>query len=147
MLPDVEGESAVRAEERLREGTIIWLTTVTSSGQPQTSPVGYAWDGTTILIISNPGAPKIRNLRGNPKVALHLDLDDGAEAHSVLTIEGIADREDAPPGQPAQLSEKEVSAYLDKHLESMNWAGLTPEDTFADFSTVIRVTPTRARSY
>jgi hypothetical protein len=29
----------------------------------------------------------------------------------------------------------------------MRWAGLTPEKTFADFSTVIRVTPTRVRSY
>ncbi|GLW09423.1 hypothetical protein Misp01_45520 [Microtetraspora sp. NBRC 13810] len=147
MLPNLEGEAGVRAEQRLQDQSIIWLTTVNSDGQPQTSPVGYTWDGTTLLIISNPGAPKIRNLRGNPKVSLHLDLDGDAEQFSVLTVEGVAEMDHAAPGEPAPLTESEVAAYLEKHLESMRWAGLTPEQTFADFSTVIRVKPTRARSY
>ncbi|MFI6518021.1 pyridoxamine 5'-phosphate oxidase family protein [Spirillospora sp. NPDC050679] len=149
MLPNLDGEAAASAEQRLRDETIIWLTTVRPDGQPQTSPVGYVWDGTTFLIISNPAAPKIRNLRGNPKVTLHLDLDLDREAErfSVLTVEGVAELEPAPPGGSAPLSEQEVSAYLDKHLESMRWAGLTPEETFADFSTAVRVKPIRARCY
>jgi len=147
VLPDLEGEAGVRAEQRLHDQTVIWLTTVKPDGQPQTSPVGYVWDGATFLIISNPGAPKVRNLRGNPKVALHLDLDAAAETYSVLTIEGVAKLDPAPPGEPAPLSDGEISAYLEKHLESMRWAGVTPEETFADYSTVIRVTPSRARSY
>ncbi|MFC9977464.1 nitroreductase/quinone reductase family protein [Spirillospora sp. NPDC127200] len=147
MLPHLDGEAAADAERRLRDETIIWLTTVRPNGQPQTSPVGYVWDGAAFLIISNPAAPKIRNLRANPKVTLHLDLDRDAERFSVLTIEGVAELEPAPPGGPAPLSEREVSAYLDKHLESMRWAGLTPEQAFADFSTAIRVTPIRARCY
>jgi len=106
--------------------------------------MGYVRDGTSFLIVSSPDAPKDRNLRGNPKVALNLDLDGDAEEHSVLTIEGVAELEAAPPGRPAPLSEAETSAYVEKHLESMRWAGLTPEQTFADFSTVIRVTPCRA---
>ncbi|MEV4161786.1 nitroreductase/quinone reductase family protein [Nonomuraea dietziae] len=147
MLPNLDGEAGASAEQRLQDETIIWLTTVRPDGQPQTSPVGYVWDGVRFLIISNPGAPKIRNLRDNPKVTLHLDLDGNAERFSVLTIEGIAELEPAPPGGPAPLNEREVSAYLEKHLESMRWAGLTPEQTFADFSTAIRVTPSRARCY
>jgi hypothetical protein len=89
-----------------------------------------------------PDAPKARNLRGNRKVALNLDLD--AETHSVLTIEGVSELEAAPPGRPAPVSEAETSAYVEKHMESIRWAGSTPEQTFADFSTVIRVTPSRA---
>jgi len=147
MLPNLVGEADARAEQRLQDQTIIWLTTISSDGQPQTSPVGYAWDGATFLIISNPGAPKVRNLRDNPKVSLHLDLDGDAEQYSVLTIEGVAELEPAPPGGSAPLSEQEISAYLEKHLESMRWAGLTPEETFADFSTAIRVKPIRARCY
>jgi PPOX class probable F420-dependent enzyme len=147
MLPNLGAGAGVRAEQRLRDQTVIWLTTVNSDGQPQTSPVGYVWDGARFLIISKPGITKVRNLRDNPRVALHLDLDGDAEEFSVLTIEGVAEMDAAPPGRPAPLSEGEISAYVAKHLESMRWAGVTPEETFADFSTVIRVTPTRARSY
>ncbi|MGP4022955.1 pyridoxamine 5'-phosphate oxidase family protein [Actinomadura sp. 3N407] len=147
MFLDLEGERADRAEARLREETVIWLTTVTPDGQPQTSPVGYVWNGTTFLIISAPGTPKVRNLRGNARVALHLDLDTGSEDHSVLTVEGVAELDHAPPGGLAPVSEAEVSAYLEKHLETMNEVGMTPEEVFAEFSTAIRVTPTRVRSY
>ncbi|GAA1211869.1 pyridoxamine 5'-phosphate oxidase family protein [Pseudonocardia alaniniphila] len=147
MLPNLVDEAADRAEHRLRDQTVIWLTTVSPDGQPQTSLVGYAWHDTTFVILSRPGAPKVRNLRANPKVALHLDLDGDAENHSVLTIEGIAALSFAPPGESAPLSASETSAYVEKHLESMRWAGVTPEETFADFSAVIRVTPVRARSY
>lgn len=147
MLPHLDHEAGTRAEQRLQAHTVMWLTTVSSGGQPQTSPVGYVWDGSTFLILSKPGTPKVHNLRGNPRVALHLDLDGDAEQHSVLTIEGLAEVHPARPGEPAPLNDGEVTAYLDKHLESMHWAGVTPEETFADFSTVIRVTPTHARSY
>ncbi|MBF9135454.1 nitroreductase family deazaflavin-dependent oxidoreductase [Plantactinospora sp. S1510] len=147
MLPHLGTEAGIRAEQRLRDETVIWLTTVNPDGQPQTSPVGYVWDGARFLIISKPGIAKVRNLRDNPRVALHLDLDGDAEEFSVLTIEGVAELDPAPPGEPAPLREDEISGYVQKHLESMRWAGVTPEETFADFSTVIRVTPTRARSY
>ncbi|MEW2356017.1 nitroreductase/quinone reductase family protein [Spirillospora sp. NPDC029432] len=147
MLPDLKDERAVRAEERLRGNTVVWLTTVTSDGRPQTSPVGYVWDGSTFLIISAPAAPKVRNLRGNPRVALHLDLDTADEQHSVLTIEGVAELDPAPPGGRAPLTEDEVSAYLDKHLDAMNGAGMTPDEAFTELSTAIRVKPTRVRSY
>ncbi|MFB4316511.1 pyridoxamine 5'-phosphate oxidase family protein [Actinomadura sp. 21ATH] len=147
MLADLAEERAVRADGRLRANTIIWLTTVTPDGQPQTSPVGYTWDGHTFLIISAPAAPKVRNLRGNPRVALHLDLDTADEEHSVLTIEGIAELDQAPPGGPAPLTGDEVAAYLEKHREAMDGAGMTPEEAFTELSTVIRVRPTRARSY
>ncbi|MBE1485352.1 pyridoxamine 5'-phosphate oxidase family protein [Plantactinospora soyae] len=147
MLPHLGAEAGVRAEQRLRDQSVIWLTTVNPDGQPQTSPVGYVWNGTKFLVISKPGIAKVRNLRHNPRVALHLDLDADAEEFSVLTIEGVAELDPAPPGGSAPLSPDEVSAYVAKHLESMRWAGVTPEETFADFSTVIRVTPTRVRSY
>ncbi|WP_165966699.1 pyridoxamine 5'-phosphate oxidase family protein [Actinomadura sp. 7K507] len=147
MLPDLEGERAARAEERLRKETVIWLTTVTPDGQPQTSPVGYVWNGKTFLMISAPGTPKIRNLRGNARVALHLDLDTASEDHSVLTIEGVAELDPAPAGGPAPLDEDEIAAYMEKHRESMDSAGMTPGEVFTELSTVIRVAPARVRSY
>jgi PPOX class probable F420-dependent enzyme len=147
MLPNLTAEAAARAEERLREQTVVWLTTVTPDGRPQTSPVGYLWDGATFLILSRPGAPKVRNVRGNPKVALHLDLDGDVDSFSVLTIEGLATLESASADRRAPLTGSESAAYVDRYRESMEWAGTTPEETFADYSTVIRVVPARARLY
>ncbi len=40
-----------------------------------------------------------------------------------------------------------VAIYVAKYHEAMSSEGLTPEQALADFSTVIRITPTRARSY
>lgn len=87
-MTDFQGERGARAERRLRDETVIWLTTVRSDGQPQTSPVGFLWDGATFLILSQPGSLKVRNMRANPKVALHLDT--GKEDPEVLTLEGVA---------------------------------------------------------
>lgn len=140
MLPNLDGEAGARAEQRLRDETIVWLTTVRPDGQPQTSPVGFVWDGYRFLILTEPGKPKLRNLRGNPKVALHLDLEKDTEDGGVLTIEGVATLD------PEPLAEGEVSVYLDRYLDAMHGAGLTPEEAFAQLSAVIRVTPTRARS-
>lgn len=143
MLPNLEAEPGVRAERRLHDETIVWLTTVRPDGQPQTSPVGFVWDGARFLILSSPGSPKVRNLRSNPKVALHLDLGSGKE-EGVLTLEGVATLDPAPA---ARLGAEETTAYLERHLDAIHEAGLTPEEAFAELSAVIRVTPTRTRFY
>jgi PPOX class probable F420-dependent enzyme len=131
-----------RAEHRLRHQQTAWLTTVRPNGQPQSSPVGYLWDGTGFLVITQPRAAKVRNLRANPRVALHLELDETAtDDGGVLSIEGTATVEPGPP--PAA----EAAAYVARYREEIDSQGLTAEAVFADYSTVIRVTPTRVRSY
>jgi PPOX class probable F420-dependent enzyme len=147
MLPNLDSENAARAEQRLGEETNVWLTTVRADGQPQTTPVGFVWDGKTFLIVTEPGSPKVRNLRGNPKVALHLDFEKDPKGGGVLTLEGVATVDFAPQGEPAQLSEDERAAYLDRHLDAIRSVGLTPAEAFAHYSAVIRVTPTRVRFY
>jgi PPOX class probable F420-dependent enzyme len=143
MLPGLDEDSDARAEQRLRSEHEIWITTVRSDGQPQASPVGFLWDGTSFLIVSQPNSQKIRNLRGNPKVALHLDIDregDGSNG-GILTLEGSATLD------PDTLSETEAAVYVDKYQEAMRSAQLTAEELFAEYSAVIRVVPTRTRAY
>jgi PPOX class probable F420-dependent enzyme len=128
--------------QRLQDEQEIWITTVRPDGQPQTSPVGYLWDGESFLILSQPNAPKVRNLRENPKVALHLDIDrDSDDDGGVITIEGTASID------PEPLSSAEAAAYETKFREAMASAGMTPAEVFAQFSAVIRITPTRTRVY
>ncbi len=44
---DTTTDAGARAESRLREEMIIWLTTVLSDGQPQSVPVWFLWEGET----------------------------------------------------------------------------------------------------
>jgi PPOX class probable F420-dependent enzyme len=141
-LPGIDEERTARAERRLRDEQEIWITTVRADGQPQASPVGFLWDGASFLILSQPDSQKVRNLSRNPRVALHLDIDREAEQDGgVITLEGDA-RLDPDP-----IGDHEAALYVEKYEEVMRWAELTPEALFADFSAVIRVTPSRTRVY
>ena len=141
-LPGLDDERDARAQQRLRHEQEIWITTVRSDGQPQASPVGFLWDGTSFLILSQPGSQKVRNLRGNPYVALHVEIDRQAEHDGgVVTLEGTAGLD------PDPITEQDATVYAEKYEQVMRSAGLTPEELFAEYSAVIRVRPRRARVY
>ena len=134
---DATTDQGKHAAERLRDEQIIWLTTVTPSGQPQSSPVWFIWDGRTILLFSKPDSGKIRNLAANPAVALHL-ADDG-DGGDIVSIEGRAEL------LPERLTATELQPYLEKYAEGITDIGLTPESMASTYSQAIRVTPSRIR--
>jgi len=45
VLIDEGSELGARVARRLREETVVWLTTVAPSGAPLPRPVGFLWDG------------------------------------------------------------------------------------------------------
>jgi nitroimidazol reductase NimA-like FMN-containing flavoprotein (pyridoxamine 5'-phosphate oxidase superfamily) len=49
---DTTTETGARAERRLREEEIAWISTVRSDGQPQSVPIWFLWEGETFLICS-----------------------------------------------------------------------------------------------
>jgi PPOX class probable F420-dependent enzyme len=123
---------------RLAGEQIGWLTTVNPSGQPQSSPVWFVWDGESLWLRSQPHAGKVRNVGANPGVAFHL-ADDG-HGGSIVTIEGRASLD----GDPGEV----MDAYLAKYDQAIRGAlQTTPEQLAADYSTMIRITPTRARAW
>lgn len=128
-----------RAEQRLEEELIIWLTTVSPFGQPQTSPVWFLWDGQEFLIYSQAGTARTRNIDANPRVSLNLDGDGRGGA--VVTVEGNARLD---PEAPAS---HEVHEYSAKYREKIAGHGWTPESFAIDYPIPIRITPTRARSW
>ena len=92
---DTTTEAGGRAERRLNEEKIAWLTTVRQDGQPQSVPVWFLWDGQTFLNYSQPGRQKLRNIETNPRV--DLNLNSNAQGGDVVRAEGVADIvEDAP---------------------------------------------------
>jgi PPOX class probable F420-dependent enzyme len=128
-----------RVEARLRHNLMAWLTSVRPDGQPVSVPVWFlAREDGTILLYSRPGTAKLRNLAGNPKVSLTLDVTD--IGRNIVRIEGVA--EQAHDQSPAN----EQPAYLAKYLERME-ALFGSSERFAElFSAALIITPTRLRT-
>jgi PPOX class probable F420-dependent enzyme len=136
---DASAPAGARAAARLRAEHIIWLTTVSPAGQPQTSPVWFLYADGEFLIYSLANTARTRNLRANRRVSLHLDGD--GRGGNVLTIEGEA-RVD-PETPPAN----EMDAYREKYAESIARNGWTPESFAGDYPVAVWVRPTRVRSW
>jgi hypothetical protein len=51
---DVTTKWGKHAEQRLQSNRIAWLTTVGGDGRPYTVPIGFVWEGQTLLIFSQP---------------------------------------------------------------------------------------------
>ena len=134
---DPDDPKHARADEKLRHEIAAWLTTVTPDGQPQSTPIWFLWDGSTFLIFSQPGRPKLANIAAEPKVSLHLVGDP--EGEDVVTIEGVAALDPASPPLDA------LPAYVEKYASSIAGLGWTPASMAADYTVALRVTPTRFR--
>jgi PPOX class probable F420-dependent enzyme len=128
-----------RAEQRLRDERIAWLTTVRRDGTPQPTPVWYLWDGDGFLLYSQPGTQKLRNIAANPHVTLHLDGD--GRGGNVVVVTGDAAVDDSAP--PASA----VPEYLERYGPFIERNGWTPESFSADYSVPIRVRATRLRGH
>ncbi len=88
--------------DRLKSDDFAWLTTVARSGQPVPKLVWFFFDGTDIVVYTEPGAAKVRHIGNHPQVSLNLDSDGngggiivvGGQAR--IDAEGTDPREDAP---------------------------------------------------
>jgi PPOX class probable F420-dependent enzyme len=136
---NLSADVAAALDERLRAEDIGWLTTVSRDGQPQSSPVWFLWDDGEFLVYAQPQSPKVRNIRAHPQVSLNLNSNDRGGA--VVTFEASASiAADQPPVDQAD-------AYLAKYRAEIASIGTTPERMAADYSTALRLTPTRVRVF
>jgi PPOX class probable F420-dependent enzyme len=118
---------------RLRQGKIIWLTTVDSHNTPQPRPVWFHWDGETILIFSERQKAKLRHIAGNPRVALNFNTDEDGGDVAVLT--GNARILDEP------LDPNRVKTYLRKYRASIKDLGMTIKEFSDAYAVPLLVTP------
>ncbi len=138
MLNLTDEQSAALAS-RLQDESIAWITTVTGDGQPQSSPVWFLWDDDKFLIYAQPRSWKIRNVRANPLVSVHLNSDD--EGGAIATFEGRAEVSESH--EPT----RQDSAYLEKYRDGIASIGMTTEQFDAEYSSAILIIPTRVRVY
>jgi PPOX class probable F420-dependent enzyme len=128
-----------RVEARLRHNLIAWLTSVRPDGQPVSVPVWFLMreDG-TILLYSQPGKAKLRNIADNPKVSLALDVTD--IGRNIVCIEGVVRQvhDQSPANQQP--------AYLAKYIERIEALFGTSERFSELFSVALIITPKRLRA-
>lgn len=136
---DLSTEFGSRVVRRLQEERIIWLTTVGADAAPQPSPVWFLWDGTDVLIYSQPDTPKIRNIARNPCIALNFDGDGRGGNIIVITGEARVD----PRTPPAH----DMPAYVTKYQQGFKRIQVSPESFAQRYSVPIRITLQRVRGH
>ncbi len=128
-------ELAARMDQEL----VGWLTTVSPTGQPQSSVVWFLRDGDDLLVYSQPDATKMSNISANQKIAFALRTDELGD--SMATFEGTATVVDSP------TSLNQEPAYLAKYQDQMERLEGTPEEFAAEYSALIRISIERVRSF
>lgn len=133
---DTTNLAATRVQRLLETEPVLWLSSVTDDGTPHLVPSWFVWDGEAIVMVSKPGAVKVRNLRARPRAMLALgdaedDFDIGLlEATAVLPAEPTP--LDLPPG------------FVAKYGPRIDGLGLTPAQFARTYSQVIRLVPVKA---
>jgi hypothetical protein len=68
---------------------ITRLAYVARDGTPRTVPIGFTWNGSTIVMCTTKNAPKLAALRENPAVAVTIDTE--VHPPKILLIRGRAE--------------------------------------------------------
>ncbi|MFI6415834.1 pyridoxamine 5'-phosphate oxidase family protein [Streptomyces sp. NPDC050842] len=100
------------ASQELLARDLTRLAYVAQDGTPRAIPIGFAWNGTTIVMCTPKNAPKLPALRRNPAVALTIDTE--VHPPKILLIRGTAEL-DVVEGIP------------DEFLQTNNTYEMTPE--------------------
>lgn len=123
-------ELTQEVSDRLSSDHYGWLTTVAKSGQPVPRLIWFYFDGTDVVVYSEPNAAKVRHIRNHPRVSLNLDSDGNGAGIIVVGGEATVDAEDADPLKDEQ--------YRAKYGDLAATFGFT-EDFLAAYSTRLRI--------
>ena len=133
---DLTTEFGAQVNKRLMQDEVIWFTTVSPIGTPTPNPVWFFWDGEIIVVYSQPNSYRVRNIKQNPKVSLHLEGAD-ALGNNVMIINGEAtlypDYKKIYPGYVAKYIHFELNLHM------------TVAEMAVAYSVEIRVSPLKVR--
>jgi PPOX class probable F420-dependent enzyme len=115
--------------DRLTGDSYGWLTTVAKSGQPVPKLVWFYFDGTDVVVYTEPNSAKVRHIRSHPRVSLNLDSD--GHGGGIIVVGGTAavDSDDADP--------RDDTPYWAKYGAISDQFGLT--DTMGGYNLRLRI--------
>ena len=88
------------------------LAYVAQDGTPRVVPIGFAWNGSEVVMCTPTNAPKLASLRRNPAVSLTIDTEVHPPTILLLRGEAVLD---------------EVQGIPDEYLEMSGTYEMTPE--------------------
>ena len=136
---DFTSDFGVRAERRLIEDQVVWLTTVDIHGKPQPRPVWFLWEGESLLVYSRPNAHKVRHIETNPHVSLNFNSDHSGG--DIVTLLGEAHIAKSP------ITADLIARYVEKYSQGMEDLSLSPVDFSNTYSVAIRIILTSLRGH
>jgi PPOX class probable F420-dependent enzyme len=142
VLPDPGSDFGQRVRTRLREETVVWLTTIGADGTPQPNPVWFLWredEPDVVLIYNDVKAARLAHIAARPRVALN--FHGNGQGGDIIVLTGTAERDDALPAP------QDVPDYLAKYAEGMARLGSTPESFSEKYRAPVRITITKVRGF
>ena len=125
-----------RALARLESEQVGWFGTIGRDGFPHAVPIWFLWRDGRALIMSEPETAKVRNLRANDRVLLHLEA--GADGEQLTVLRGTAA---ISPEPSSAWVERIGDAYTAKYDPWLQRLGLTTATMAERYSVLIEVTP------
>lgn len=133
---DPSNDVHARALARLASEQIAWIGTTGRDGYPHAVPIWFLWHDGRALVFSEPATAKVRNLRADPRVALHLEAGDD---HEQLTV--LRGRAELSPKPTTEWLDSVGEDYERKYRGGLAGLKLTLPDMAARYSVVIEITP------
>jgi PPOX class probable F420-dependent enzyme len=118
----------------LESTALAHVATIGPKGEPQNTPVWFAWDGQYLLFSQTKGRQKYRNVKRDPHVAL--SIVDPADPYHYIEIRGKVVRIDEDPDLAF------INSMAKKYLGVEKYPGHRPGDE----RVVIVVEPERTSS-
>ena len=135
---DPANEVHARALRRLETEQVAWFGTTGRDGYPHAVPIWFLWREGRALIMSEPETAKVRNLRADERVLLHLEA--GHDGEQLTVLRGTA----AISVEPASTWVERIGeAYTAKYDAWLQRLGLTTATMAERYSVLIEVTPHR----
>jgi PPOX class probable F420-dependent enzyme len=137
---DESTDFGARAARHLREDMVVWLTTVTPAGAPVPSPVWFWWEEPgTVLMFSQAGTPRTRNLEANPRVSLN--FGGNGQGGDIVVVSGNATIDDSLGPASAHAE------YAEKYADGIARVAGTAEEFSRRYPVTVRIELTRLRGH
>ena len=85
-----------KVQKILHEKTFAHLATIGASGEPQSSPMWFLWDGEYIKFTHTTQRQKYKNIQHEPRVAI--SINDADEPYTHVEFRGVVERIEEDPG-------------------------------------------------
>lgn len=116
-----------KTESKLKRELIVWLVTAGKDLKPQSVPVWFLWTDGSFLIYAQDGV-KVRHIRENPNVELHLDTDEAGDIVVRASGEATIAKETKPD-----------PAYVRKYRSAIKNLGMSVDGFFETYHNPIVV--------